>query len=303
MRHPRRACAPLPPEGKRGAPRVSDAAFIIGPVDEPRTEVAEIPIEGPDRFWCGMHPDVRSPAPGSCPRCAMKLVEMPPLSLDTFALEVLKAEPLNQANRVRLTLRVTRGDTRRPVTTSVTQHERPFHLFAIDANGRFEHVHPEVSGDNLIAEIDLPRWSDRWLIADFVPVDALPQMRMARLPAETLTQMAVSDEDGPDTRVSMADVAPKAGRETRMTFTLTSARTGEAPPDLEPYLGAAAHLFIIDEDRREPMHAHPIEVPEGGLARPAFDVRFPRAGRYLLWLQVQRAGKVETFYFTSQVSK
>lgn len=282
--------------------RVSDSAFIIGSGASPRLEVAVIPLEGPDRFWCPMHPDVRSPGAGACARCAMPLVEMPPLSLDDFALEVVKTEPLEH-HRVRLTLRVTRGSDRVPVTSFVTLHERPFHLFLIDANGRFEHLHPEIVGTDLVAISLLPRSRARWIVGDFLPVDALPQLRMTRLAAEPIRLEPIGDPVPPTVAMVLAEQERKAGSVSRLEFAVTDRATGATPADLEPYLGAAGHLFVIDEARQDALHAHPVDLAQPSLTSPRFDVRFARAGRYDMWLQVQRAGRVETVRFTVDVSK
>lgn len=280
--------------------RVSDAAYIVGPSAEPRYEVAEIAQAGPDRFWCPMHPDVRSASPGTCPRCAMTLVAMPAMSLDTFALDVVRTEPAAHGQRV--TIQVTRGTNRTPVTSFLTLHDQPFHLFVIDERlETFEHVHPEVAGDTLVFTAHPHARGNHWLVGDFAPLDAFPQLRMTRLPRPVDNTSA--DRPPPIVVATLSSAELRAGRESRLTFQVTDPQTRQAPADLEPYLGAAAHLFVIDEQLRDPLHAHPVEIGAAGLAQPAFDVRFPRVGRYVMWLQVQRAGRVETLRFTADVSK
>jgi hypothetical protein len=281
--------------------RVSDAVFIIGDTRDPRREVAEIAPEGPDRFWCVMHPDVRSPVAGTCARCGMTLTALPPLSLDTFNLEIVNTQP--SGPRVRVTLRVTRGADRRPVIAFLPVHERPFHLFVIDDElETFQHVHPDVTSTHLTAVIDAQPGKRYWLVGDFVPRDAMPQLRMARLPATPGGKGSTGDATAPDLRVHVSAGTHRAGRRSRLSFEVSEAASGASPSDLEPFLGAAAHLFVIDEALRNPMHAHPIELPAGGFAKPEFDVRFPRPGRYVMWLQLQRAGRVQTFRFTVDAS-
>ena len=280
--------------------RLSDAAYIVGPAAEPRAEAAEIAPDGPDRFWCSMHPEVRSPIAGTCPRCAMKLVEIPAMSLDTFGMEVVSAVPAQHG--VRVTLQVKRGWRGTPVTSLLTVHERPFHLFLIDDKlETFQHVHPELDGETLNATIYPHGNRQYWLVGDFPPVDAFPQLRMTHLPKHADTVIADRPPFIVHAKLSAGDL--RAGRESRLTFEVSDPATGLPPADMEPYLGAAGHLFAIDEALQNPMHAHPIDVADGGMARPAFDVRFPRAGRYVMWLQVQRAGRVETMRFTADVSK
>jgi hypothetical protein len=282
--------------------RISDAAYVIGPLDEPRTEVAEIESEGPDRFWCPMHPDVRRPEPGTCPRCNMRLVDIPAMSTDPFTFDVLSTK--RAGAYVQFRLRVTRGKDRKPAGALLTVHERPFHLFVVDSTLEvFRHVHPDMHGDEMRVSVPLPRAAARYhLIADFAPADALPQLRMttAEIPGSR-SGAATTPPSSLDAR--MIGEPARAGQTSRVAFTLTDRQTAAAPADLEPYLGAAAHLFVMDEALKDPQHAHPIEVTGAGLAEPAFEVRFPRAGRYVMWLQVQRAGRVETMRVTADVSK
>ncbi|MDQ3069634.1 MAG: hypothetical protein M3R55_07895 [Acidobacteriota bacterium] len=282
--------------------RVSDAAYIIGdPAAVPRREAAEVPPDGPDRFWCPMHPDVRSAAPGICPRCGMTLIEIPPLSLDAFALDIVSSA-VTMSGQTRLRLRVTRGSARVPVTRFQTLHERPFHLFVVnEALSFFAHVHPEARGDDLEVMLALPGGGRYRLIGDFMPLDAPPQLRMATLTIEREGRRQAPPQAS-GLSATLGPATPQAGREGRLSFDIVDTRTGKPPMDLEPFLGAAAHLFAIDEALREPMHGHPLEAP-GGLTQPAFDIRFPREGRYRLWLQVQRAGRVETMPVTVDVSK
>ena len=258
--------------------RLSDAAYIIGPANEPRTEVAAITPDGPERFWCSMHPDVRRPVAGACPRCAMPLVEMPAMSLEEFGFSFPDI--------------LVRGSGRKKVSTQelLIRHERRLHVFVVDERLQFfAHVHPEERP----REMAMPK-GRLFAIADFAPVDAMPQLRMASF--ENTAGQSDVPSAAPGVRGHLETGDFKAGVVSRVQFSVT-------PTDLEPYLGAAAHLFVIDEKLENPMHAHPIEIPDGGLSRPAFDVRFPRAGRYVMWLQVQRAGTVETMRFTADVSK
>ena len=283
--------AALPASTRRT--RISDAAYAIGPLDEPRTEIAELTPEGPDRFWCAMHPDVRGPIGGTCPRCAMPLVEMPELSLDTFSLDMLRVH-VSRGDPV-LQMRLTRGAPLRLLKTgdALVVHERRVHVFVVDeALQFFAHVHPPHVGDATVG-VDLPAAGRYRVIADFAPVDALPQVRMTAF--EYSGKPARSPHAALVAGGRLMSEERKAGAVSRVAFEV-------APDGLEPYLGAAAHLFVIDEKLENPMHAHPLDVGAEGLSRPAFDVRFPRAGRYVMWLQVQRAGRVETMRFTADVS-
>jgi hypothetical protein len=92
-----------------------------------------------------------------------------------------------------------------------------------------------------------------------------------------------------------------AGKPGSLTFTVADARTGAPITDLEPYLGAAAHLLIVSRDLTEAIHSHPEEAATVGPS-VSFHPLLPSPGDYKLWIQVQRAGQVITRAFDFTVT-
>jgi hypothetical protein len=102
-------------------------------------------------------------------------------------------------------------------------------------------------------------------------------------------------------------------------------QNGAPAGDLEPYMGMAGHLVILRRDLSVFAHVHPAgTVPMAALmllennsasdmasmpgtqhgpmpAEITFPYGFPQAGDYRLFLQVKRAGQVETAVFDTQV--
>jgi hypothetical protein len=75
---------------------------------------------------------------------------------------------------------------------------------------------------------------------------------------------------------------------------------GQPASDLQPYLGAMGHLFLVNQDGETFVHSHPDDRtpdPKGSLP---FLTRFPKPGLYRGWMQVQRNGKVQTADFIVQ---
>jgi hypothetical protein len=68
---------------------------------------------------------------------------------------------------------------------------------------------------------------------------------------------------------------------------------------LEPYLGAAGHLFLVNSGLDDGSHSHPLEASPGPSVR--FLTRFSAAGIYRIWLQVKRQGQVITVGWTLDV--
>jgi Cu+-exporting ATPase len=91
-----------------------------------------------------------------------------------------------------------------------------------------------------------------------------------------------------------------AGGPARLVFRLDDAATGEPVADLQPYLGAPAHVVIIGADGRSFAHAHGEAAggseaahasgdghAAGGASGPeiAFTYEFPAPGLYKVWGQ------------------
>jgi hypothetical protein len=81
-----------------------------------------------------------------------------------------------------------------------------------------------------------------------------------------------------------------------LTFTVT--RDDGGPVPLETVMGAYAHLVAFDAARSGFAHLHPIAVDP--LAKPdavrptlEFKLTIPRAGRYVIWAQLNLGGQPE----------
>ena len=101
--------------------------------------------------------------------------------------------------------------------------------------------------------------------------------------------------------------------------------TGKPAQDLEPYMGMAAHVEIIRDDLSVFAHIHPSgSIPMASLMMASADsgassmtgmsmpgekiapeisipYGFPQSGRYRIFLQFKRAGKIETAVFDTEV--
>ena len=87
------------------------------------------------------------------------------------------------------------------------------------------------------------------------------------------------------------------------TYALTDA-SNTPVKDLETYLGALGHAVVLREGTLDFIHAHPVEdaaKPQNGKVN--FMVYFPEAGKYKVFTQFQRAGKVITIEFVVTVAE
>ena len=253
-----------------------------------------------DAYWCPMHPDVRSPDAGTCPRCGMSLVPIPPPKLGEYRIDVTQLrnrEPLTTG----LELAVREPDTGALTTRFALVHERIFHLFVVSRDLRsFAHVHPEQQPGGLFRLDHALPPGEYMLIADFLPEGATPQMvQKAIIVSGQREPLPVPDASN-GLRVKMTTDRLAPGREAQLTFTVEDGVTGESVTDLEPYLGAPAHLLMVREDLSDAVHGHPEEAQTGG-PTVSFHPIIPAEGAYRIWIQFQRAGRVSTHVFDLSV--
>jgi hypothetical protein len=252
-----------------------------------------------------MHPDERSDTRGVCSICGMRLVPMPPVRFGTYPVD-LRATPT--VSGVRLRLAVTHPSTHAIVRRFEIVHERPMHLFVVgDGLEFFAHEHPVAQRDGVfMLDLALPRRGPYMAIAEFLPVGGTPQTfqelfttgePFGRGPAPAV-DAAPKIADG--MRVSIDAAALHSGQAGKLTFRIEDAVSSAPVTDLEPYLGASAHLLIVPADLTEAVHGHPAQAGSGPVL--SFAPILPRAGRYKLWLQVQRGGRVSTAAFVVDVA-
>jgi len=288
----------------------SDAAtFVTGPGGLV-LEIVTSAGEGPDTFWCPMHPDVRSPGQGTCPLCGMALVPIPPPVFGDYRMDVEFAAA--GPGRGRLTLRVREPDTDLVALSFATIHERLLHLFIVSRQlDVFQHVHPELQPDgSFVLDVEVPRPDAYTLIADFYPAGGTPQMLQSTWVTPDYRgspfpdPSAVAPDDTPKSdgtiRVRLDSETLSAGSERTLTFSVTDARTGVPVNDLQPYLGAPAHLLILSTDLADVVHSHPSDIESTGPS-VVFEAIFPRPGRYKMWAQFKRDDRIVTTPFVVDV--
>ncbi len=185
-----------------------------------------------------------------------------------------------------------------------TEHERRMHLIVVRRDfHNFQHLHPEQLADgSWTAEADLEQAGVYRVFADFatagksltlasdlfVPGSFEPKP----LPAPSATAAA-----GDRYEVALDSAAPRAGAANRARFSIS--RRGEALESVEPYLGADGHLVALREHDQAFLHTHPEGEP-GGPGPISFQVQYPTAGRYRLFLQFKHRGEVRTAAFTQE---
>jgi hypothetical protein len=104
-----------------------------------------------------------------------------------------------------------------------------------------------------------------------------------------------------DTKANLTFSQPtlKAGQEVRLTFDLKQTSNNQPITDLQPYLGKRGHLVILKQSypltKADYIHAHAMKDTPAG--QVSFMTRFRTSGKYKLWGQFNRNGKIVTADF------
>lgn len=279
--------------------------WIDGGAPERRSAAAAAGSTGTDApaatFWCRMHPEIRADRAGACPLCGMDLAAFTPDLTRRYAWSVGADKRARQ-----ITLRVNDAATGALVRDFERVHEYPLHLFVVSEDFTdFQHIHPVMDArGEWTVPWRAPARGRYWVYGDFLPAGGAPQM-LQRMIAVDASARADNQTSKPVLNATLTTSTPtvRTGDETRITIALTDANTGAPADDLQSYLGAWGHLFVLHEGRDEALHAHPDSAgTTPGGPTVAFDVMFPRPGTYRLWMQVQRRGAIVTLPFVVRVS-
>ena len=202
-----------------------------------------------------------------------------------------------------IALRIT-GSEGETVQDFDVEHERELHLIVVRRDFEaFQHLHPARLADgSWSVSADLSRPGEYRVFADFATggqsltlgadVSVAGRYDPAPLPAPRSNADA---GDGYEVTISRRQVV--GGELTPVEFTVS--RDGREVGALDPYLGADGHLVALREGDLAFLHTHPQGEP-GGAGPIRFDVEYPSAGRYRLFLQFEHGGEVRTAAFTQE---
>ncbi len=264
------------------------------------------PLPATDEIYaCPMDPDVRGHDPGTCPRCGMKLVAGIPDPVEyTMDLNVIPPAPKPlQPTRFEFVVRDPWKE--RPVTKFQIVHERLFHLFVVSQDMKFfVHDHPVFEKDGVFHyDLALPTPGMYRILGDFYPDGATPQLIAktvlvaGKAPAPIKLTRDYSTKDAGNMQVELVTDPPQPIAHTK-TMMFFRVKPGDG---LEKYLGAWGHMLAASDDLIDLIHTHPF-LADGG-PEIQFNMIFPRAVPYRVWVQFQRNGVVNTAYFDVPVEE
>jgi hypothetical protein len=282
-------------------------AQIAVDAKQPAAPIAPV---APQDYVCPMDKDVRSDKPGFCPRCGMKLVLGIPEDVE-YPLE-LKIHPavFRAGEKVQLKFRIADPHTGKTVDHFEVVHERLFHLFLVSEDLQyFVHEHPVPQPDGtFLYDMAFPKPGMYRVAGDFYPTGGTPQLiaktvivpgapgsevKLANPSLEP--ELGVSHCTNMDVELVTEPPQPIAGMKTLLFFHI---KPGDG---IEKYIGAWGHMLVASDDLIDLIHDHPF-IADGG-PQMQFNIIFPRARTYKIWVQFQRNGVVNTASFTVPVAE
>jgi hypothetical protein len=204
----------------------------------------------------------------------------------------------------------------------------------------FWHLHPEQSQPGDFAQ-NLPIMPEGQykLFADIVHHTGFPETEVATVNLPSVAGETLSGDDAGAFDLTPADKAAqlsggyqmvwerddkplKASQPYWFRFRIQD-KDGNPAFGMEPYMGMAGHAVFLSADGNTFAHVHPagsvsmaaVKLAEAGSPQPgmenmdhantgaevSFPYGFPKAGEYRIFVQVKRAGKVETAEFIAKV--
>ncbi|HEY8743258.1 MAG TPA: ATPase P, partial [Chloroflexota bacterium] len=209
-----------------------------------------------------------------------------------------------------------------PFKDIIISHEEPMHLIVVSRDlQQFQHIHPQPTNrpGQYAVTLTFPVAGTYYLYNQFARHSGadvlLANVLMVGAPSGP-AQLAVdrAPKVSGNVRVALEGVDTlQSGQTQTLTFRLEDAQTGEPLANLQPYLGAAAHIAILSQDAQIFVHTHGQQaatmagqqtVNSGGGYGPeiSFVNRFPQPGLYKIWGQfATNSGRVVTADFVVAV--
>jgi hypothetical protein len=184
-----------------------------------------------------------------------------------------------------------------------TFQEKLMHLIVVSNDLQFfDHIHPTYKQNGRFdVEASFPQPGSYTLFSDYKPAKQSEVVSVMKLqvPGTSSAAPAIDLKRTKalgDTKANLTFSEPtlKAGQEVTVMFDLQQATNNQPIQDLQPYLGQRGHLVILRQveplTAKDYIHAHALKnSPDGQIE---FMTKFPKPGKYKLWGQFNRNGKI-----------
>jgi hypothetical protein len=210
--------------------------------------------------------------------------------------------PINANQPTTLKLNVSDRDGKAITNFDVFQ-EKLMHLIVVSDDLQFfNHLHPELQKDgSFTVKTSFPQGGKFTLFSDYKPKGRSEQISIIKTEVvgkKTIDKNINLDKtkivDNTQASLSFKPQNLETGKEAHLIFNLKDITTNKPPEDLQPYLGELGHLVILKQSspltKEDYIHAHAMKNTPAGEIH--FMAKFPRSGKYKMWGQFNRDGKI-----------
>jgi hypothetical protein len=256
-------------------------------------------------YACIMHPEITGEKGDKCSKCGMELQLLENGSPRNIEVKIgTTPEKIEAGIETQLSTTIIKDGEIAPLDIV---HEKQIHMLIVDEELTwFDHIHPEeqVNGNYTVTET-FPHSGNYYVYADFKPRGSAGFVHKQVLKVngsdqpitDTIENKWVSQVDG-YTVILINGNDFQTNRPQHIGIRIEKNGHSITSDDIEPYLGAIAHVVIIGKKDKEMLHVHPESnehVPIHG------ETLFEKPGIYKMWVQFQLEGKVNTADFTVSV--
>lgn len=257
-------------------------------------------------FTCPMYSEVTGNKSDKCPKCGMDLVPISNENRNDVEVK-LHTEPNIEAGKpIMLTVEFLKDNENVNLEFS---HEMKVHLMVVNEElNWFRHIHPEEQADGsyTISET-FPNAGKYFLFSDFKPQDAA-----GIVDKKEIIVKGNSDNNKADFSTKFVSVMEgytvtlengndlQTNRPQPLEISVEKEGKKLTESDIRPYLGATAHIAMINKEDKDFLHIHPMS----GKPFPIYaEAHIKKPGVYRIWVEFQTNGKVHTADFTVNVSE
>ncbi|BAZ39642.1 hypothetical protein NIES4101_55960 [Calothrix sp. NIES-4101] len=187
--------------------------------------------------------------------------------------------------------------------------EQLMHLIIVSDNlESFNHIHPIYKGKGrFTVKTDFPQAGGYTLFSDYKVAGKAEQVSILKTQVSGASGNNTAKIDLATTKtfgntqanLKLSQPTIKAGKNVHLIFNLLDTKSNQPLKDLQNYLGEKGHLVILKQSssftEADYIHAHAMkDTPEGEIH---FMTSFPKPGKYKMWGQFNRNGKIITADF------
>lgn len=256
-------------------------------------------------YACSMHPEVTGKKGEKCSKCGMELEPIATEKVKSFEVKLSSnPEAIEAGKSAKLSISITEDGKN---TAMDVVHEMKLHLLVMNEELTwFNHIHPEEQTDGTfnISET-FPGGGKYLLFVDYKPKGASGKVKMLEIDVKGIplktskiaTEKLVSKVDNYTVTLTNGKDL-KTDRGQLLKFTVEKEGKKLEEKDIQPYLGANAHIVMIAKETKDFLHIHPISDKKFPIYA---ETQVKKAGLYRMWVQFKIDGIVRTADFTVNV--